>query len=123
VPIFINALTNAVSLEKEGRLRILAVASLQRSQLAPQLPTVAEQGVPNFNATPFQAMYGPPGMAADLLKTLSAALRQGVSSSEQQIKGLSFDPAASFPEQLADFVKAEIAQWTRVARNAKIEPE
>ena len=123
VPIFINALTNAVSLEKEGRIRILAVASRHRSELAPQIPTVAEQGFADFDATPFQALYGPPGVASDIVKLLSTELRQAVESSDQRIRGMSFEPAPSSPVELAELVRADIARWSAVARRAKIEPE
>jgi tripartite-type tricarboxylate transporter receptor subunit TctC len=123
VPVFINALTNAVSLEKEGRVRILAVASLQRSKLAPQIPTVAEQGFANFDATPFQALYGPPGLPPEVLKVLSDALKRAVESSDQRIRGMSFEPAPSSPTELSNLVKAEIARWSAVAKSANIEPE
>jgi tripartite-type tricarboxylate transporter receptor subunit TctC len=123
VPVFINALTNAVSLEKEGRVRILAVASIHRSKLAPQIPTVAEQGFANFDATPFQALYGPPGMPSEILKVLSVALKQAVESTDQRIKAMSFEPAPSSPAELGELVRIEIARWSALAQTAKIEAE
>jgi len=125
VPVFVNALTNAVNLEKQGRVRILAVASRQRSTLAPNVPTVAEQGFPNFDATPFQALYAPPGLPADIAKRLSTELRDAVSSPElnQRIRAMSFEPAPSSPEELSALLRDDIARWAQVAKAAKIEAE
>jgi tripartite-type tricarboxylate transporter receptor subunit TctC len=125
VPVFINALTNAVSLEKQGRVRILAVASLKRSSLAPNIPTVAEQGFPNFDATPFQALYGPRGLPLEITKRLSTALQEAVASPDldQRIRGMSFEPSPSPPDELAALLRNDITRWGQVAKAAKIEVE
>jgi tripartite-type tricarboxylate transporter receptor subunit TctC len=125
VPVFVNALTNAVNLEKQGRVRILAVASRQRSSLAPTVPTVAEQGFPNFDATPFQALYAPPGLPADIAKRLSTELRDAVASPEldERIRAMSFEPAPSSPEELSALLRDDIVRWAQVAKAAKIEAE
>ncbi len=125
VPVFINALTNAQNLEKQGRVRILAIASVNRSSLAPDTPTVAEQGFPNFDATPFQAMYGPPGLPEDISKRLSTELKEAVMSTDlsQRIRGMFFEPSPSPPEELATLLRKDLARWGEVAKAAKIEAE
>jgi tripartite-type tricarboxylate transporter receptor subunit TctC len=125
VPVFINALTVASNLEKQGRVRILAVASLNRSSLAPDVPTVAEQGFPNFDATPFQALLGPPGLSPEIARRLSAELRDAVASPDlsQRIRAMFFEPSPSSPQELATLVRNDIDRWRQVARAARIEAE
>ena len=125
VPVFINALTNAINLEKQGRVRILAVASVNRSSLAPDVPTVAEQGFPDFDATPFQALYGPPGLNPEIAKRLSTELKEAVNSPDlnQRIRAMFFEPSPSSPQELATLVRNDIARWGQVAKAAKIEVE
>jgi len=113
VPIFINVLTNAGNLDKAGRVRVLAVATSGRFGLAPNVQTVAEQGFPNFEANTFQALYGPPGMPANIANRLSAALREVVMSPDfiQRMRAMMMEPALLSPKELGNLLRSDTERW------------
>jgi tripartite-type tricarboxylate transporter receptor subunit TctC len=125
VPVFFNALTNAVAYGKQGRVRVLAVASGQRTSLAPDIPTVAEQGFPGYEASPWQALFAPAGVPEPIVARLSTELRQVVTAADVsgRIRSMSFEPVGSSPAELGAMVRSEVVRWGRVAKAAGIEPQ
>ncbi len=125
VPVFVNALTNVMNLEKHEYLRMLAVASPQRSDAAPNVPTVAESGFPGFDASPWQGLFAPGGMAQDLVAQLSVALRETVRAPEisERIRDMIFEPVGSSAQELAAVLDADLVRWERLAKATRIEAE
>ncbi len=110
---------------KSGRLRALAVTSLQRNPLYPDTPTVAESGFPNFQALSWSGLSALKGTPQPIVDKLDAALRKIMSSPEikQRLESVGFvvPPPGSAP--YTQFVKNEIDLWTQVIKTAGIKPE
>jgi tripartite-type tricarboxylate transporter receptor subunit TctC len=110
---------------KGGKLRVLAVTSGKRSPVMPELPTLAESGLPGFDVTGWYALLAPAGTPREILSKVQAdvagALRAPVVHSRLSNEGA--EPVGSTPEQFATFLAAEILKWSRVIRDAKVTPE
>lgn len=105
---------------KSGQLRALAVTSAQRSTAFPDLPTLAEAGVPGYQAESWYGIYAPAGTPADVIARLNASVAKAVQTPafQQRVadEGLMVDVGA--PSQLSDYVAAEEKRWSRVVRDA-----
>ena len=113
-------------LARQGRVRALAVASARRSALAPELPTVAESGLPGFVGETWFALYAPGGTPAEVVARLAQAAQQVVRSPEAAAGMARFgaEPAAeTSPAALARLQAADTATWAEVIRAANIRPE
>ncbi len=107
---------------KAGKLRALAAAGPQRSPLWPDVPTVAESGLPGYQAVSWTGLVAPAKTPAEVVNKMSrevARIMQLPDVRERQInQGL--EPVGSTPEFFADFIKTEIAKWAKVAKEANI---
>lgn len=103
---------------KTGRLRGLAVTTAARSNLLPQLPTVAESGVPGYESGSWYGITAPAGtpreVVARLNKEITAVL--GTPDFREQLLNAGADPMPTTPEQFAAYVQIEIAKWAKVIR-------
>jgi tripartite-type tricarboxylate transporter receptor subunit TctC len=110
---------------KSGRLRALAVTSLQRVPSAPEYPTAAESGLPGFDAITWFGLFAPAATPHDIVMKLytdSAAALSGADIKDRMaIQGLFV--VASNPEAFAKFIKIEVARWSKVVKDAKIKPQ
>src|SRR5574343_719459 len=115
----------AMQLIKSGRMRALAITSKTRSPLAPDVPTMGEQGYPAVEVLNWQGIVGPKGMPAELIKQLNAVGNKALQDAEVRDKILSQgnEVGGGTPEQFAALIKSEAARWGKVVRDAKIEPE
>jgi tripartite-type tricarboxylate transporter receptor subunit TctC len=102
-----------------GKLRALAVAGPQRSPNAPELPTMAESGLPGFDATAWQGVVGPAGMPPDVVRRLNDAFNKVMAIPEVRAKLIAggVDPVGGTPEAFGNFIRAEIAKWAKIARD------
>jgi len=110
---------------KGGKLRPLAITSRSRSPLAPEIPTMAEQGFPEVEVLNWQGLVGPKGMPPELVKLLNVAGNKALQDPDVKEKILSQgnEVGGGTPEQFAALIKAEAPRWAKVVRDAKIEPE
>lgn len=110
---------------KAGRLRALAITSKTRSPLAPDIPTMAEQGFAAVEVLNWQGLIGPKGMPADLVNKLNAACNKALQDADVKEKILSQgnEVGGGTPEQFAALIKTEAPRWAKVVRDAKIVPE
>jgi tripartite-type tricarboxylate transporter receptor subunit TctC len=111
---------------KDGRLRPLAVSSAKRSPLMPDLPAVAETlGLEGFEVVAWVAMFGPAGMPKDVVDKLNAAVRKALAKQEvkDKIAGFAAEVSPSTPDELAAFVKDQLASWGKSIKEAGIQPE
>ncbi len=107
-----------------GRVRALAVTSLQRAGVAPELPTVAEAGVPGFEMIAWTAVFVPAGTPEPIVARLNARVVEILKSPEfRQRVGSATDLAPGTPAELGAFVRSEIDKWKRVVAQARIEVE
>jgi tripartite-type tricarboxylate transporter receptor subunit TctC len=103
---------------KAGRLRAIAITSLARSPLAPDVPTVAQSGFPDFEVLGWYAMYGPRGLPAEIVARLNgelASLMREPAMLERLLQ-LGVEPKFLTGEAFDDFSQKELAKWGRVIR-------
>ena len=110
---------------KGGKLRAIGVASLKRSPLMPELPTIAEQGVPKFEAVSWYALMAPAGTPADIVDKLSAESTRVLARPDikEKLAAQGMDAGGGAPQQLAATVQAETVRWAEVIRKQNIKPE
>ena len=107
---------------RDGRLRILAVTTPKRSSALPDVPTIAESGVPGYEFTGWIGVLLPARTPRAIVDKLSREVARGVQTADfrQRFAADATESVGSTPEQFSTFLKAEIARWTRVARAANI---
>ena len=110
---------------KSGKLRALAVTTAKRSAIVPELPTVAESGLPGFDVSTWQAVFAPKGTPAAIVERLNVEVRRIVDSPavRDRFLGIGTDAASSTPAELGKFVAAEVDSIGAIARQvgAKID--
>jgi len=109
---------SVVAFLKSGTLRPLAVTTLKRFSLMPELPTVAELGLPGFDATTWHGLVAPAGTPRDVIDTLNRAAVQALKDPDtlRQLHDLGVEVGSSTPEAFAAYIKAEIPKWAAVVK-------
>ncbi|EHR69480.1 hypothetical protein BurJ1DRAFT_0598 [Burkholderiales bacterium JOSHI_001] len=125
VDLFITTPASVVQQVKAGKLKALAVTSASRLAALPQVPTAVEAGLKGFTLDSWFALYGPAGLPAELVQTLSTEVGKILSQPETRRKaeesGTSVEPMS--PAQLGDFTRKELAYWGHVIKASKITAE
>jgi tripartite-type tricarboxylate transporter receptor subunit TctC len=124
-PIAFTALPPTTPHVKSGALRALAVTSKTRSSALPDVPTLAEAGVAGQEADTLQGVLVPAGTPKEIIDTLHREIVRIVALPEvkERLAGLGFDPVANRPEEFAAQIRAEIAKWGKVVKDANIKVE
>jgi tripartite-type tricarboxylate transporter receptor subunit TctC len=125
VDVMFDNLPNVITHVKGGRMKALAVSGPKRSPLAPEVPTVAEAGVPGFEVTVWFGFLAPAGTPRDIIQRLNAESSRIINSSEvsDRFMKLGVTPATGTPEQFGDLVKSEVGRWAKVIKDAGIKAE
>ncbi len=115
-------IVNVVPLAREGKLRALAVTSLKRSALMPDLPTMDESGFPGFNAVPWFGLLVPAGTPADIVEKLYRETVKVLAMPDvrKQFDELGLEPVGNSPAELAAVIKTETPEWAKVIKDAGI---
>jgi tripartite-type tricarboxylate transporter receptor subunit TctC len=110
---------------KAGRVKGLAVAAKTRSELLPDLPTMAEVGLPEVTASPWFALMAPAGTPPDIIQALNAELAGIMRSPEMKtrMEQQGANPLWSTPSACGEFIQGEIKKWAAVVKEAGIKPE
>ena len=118
----IPTMPGGLPLARAGKLRALAVTGAQRSPAAPELPTVAEAGVPGYQSANWYGFAAPAKTPRAIIAKINQELVRVAAAPDVREKLLSvgMEPGTSTPAQFADFVKSEIGKWSRVAKTAGI---
>ena len=106
---------------RTGRLRALAVSTAKRSAVVPDIPTIAESGVPGYDTSTWYAVVAPAGTPQLIIKLLHADFVQALQLPDvrERLTGLGADLIGSSPDYLAQFIKSEIAKWTKMIEFSK----
>jgi len=116
LPYMFAHLPVVLPLIRSGQLKAIGVTTKQRSEFAPDIPTIAEQGLANYNIETWWGVFGPAKMPKDIVSTLNTAIRETLTKPE--VKKLFFDRGyetkPSTPEEFGEFVKAEHAKWGKI---------
>ncbi len=110
---------------KAGRLRPVAATGVQRSKLMPDLPTVAESGLPGYSASGWYGLLAPIATPKDIVTKLNAELVRTLRTQDvaDRLNSLAAEPAPGTPEQFGAFIRAEIAKWAKVVKAANMKVE
>jgi tripartite-type tricarboxylate transporter receptor subunit TctC len=122
IPLMFSNISAVLPFVKAGRVRALAITSPKRSPLAPEYPTVAESGFPDFDIATWSGLYAPSAIARDLGMRISADVAKAVRQPDvkERMANQGIDPVGSTPEEHLAYVKAEFVRIGRVAREANI---
>ena len=123
VQVLFDSIPSGMPHVKSGRLRALAVTGDQRSTLAPELPTVAEAGLPGFSSITWFGLYGPAGMKPELVTRIHDAFEKAVRAPNvvESLAKLGVEPApAGPPTAFAAMVATDSAKWARIITERKI---
>ena len=113
-------ITTALPLAKAGKLRALAVTTAKRSSVAPDVPTLAESGLPGFEVGSWQGVFAPAGTPPEIVKRLNAEIVKALNMPDvrDKLSGLGAEIVADSPEEFSALVKAEVAKWADVVKKS-----
>ncbi len=113
-------ITTAWTLAKAGKLRALAVTTATRSSVAPDVPTLAEAGLPGFEVGSWQGVFAPAGTPPDIVRRLNAEIVKilNLPDVKEKLAALGAELAPNTPEEFAAMVKAEVAKWADVVKKS-----
>jgi tripartite-type tricarboxylate transporter receptor subunit TctC len=125
IQMIFDNMPSALPLVQEGKLKAIAVTSAQRSPAAPDIPTIAESGLPGFEATSWFALLGSPGIPREVQMRINAETLKVMAMPDvkDRLAKLGLDPHPGTPEALASLIQAETGKWAKVvkASGARIE--
>jgi tripartite-type tricarboxylate transporter receptor subunit TctC len=125
VTMMFDNMPSSLPLVREGKLRALGVTSAKRSLAAPDIPTLAEAGLPGFEAVSWFALFAPANTPRPIVDKLQAEVSKILKSPEisKRLLDLGLEPAGGTPDELAAYQKSEIAKWSKVVKDsgAKVE--
>ena len=122
VQLLFNTMTSTVAFVGSGKLRALAVTGTQRSPGVPELPTVAEAGVPGFDVGAWFGVVTPTGTPRAVVNKLNAEIVRitRLPEAREQFAAQGAAPVGSTPEEFRRYIAGEIAKWAKVAKAAKL---
>lgn len=124
VPMMFVDMPPAIQFIEDGKLRALAVPWSERSKRLPNIPTMAEAGVPGYAARTWFSVVARAGTPPPVIQTLNRAIKAHLTRPDvaAKLRGLAIEPLTSTPEELAALIRSELVKWGRVAKEAGIEP-
>lgn len=125
VDFMFDSMSSSMRYVQTGKLRAFAVSTSRRSVLAPEVPTVAEAGVPGYELMNWYGLWGPKGMPAPLAARISAeaAATLAEPSAVERIRALGANPATTKPQVFAAFCASEKAKWSKIALDSGAQKE
>jgi tripartite-type tricarboxylate transporter receptor subunit TctC len=123
VDLMFDQLPSSIAQVQGGRLKAVAVTSRQRTSVAPDIPTIAESGLPAFEATSWWGVFAPPKTPPEIVAKLNAVIRQALTDPKllETFAGMGLEVWQSSPEELARLLVDERAKWQKVIADNKIE--
>jgi tripartite-type tricarboxylate transporter receptor subunit TctC len=125
VAIVFDQIVTSLPHVRSGKLRALAVTTLKRSSVAPEIPTVSESALPGYSITTWHGLIAPIATPRDIISRLSSETAKALESAEIKEKFLAqgAEPTPSTPEQFRAFIKSETDKWASVVKAAGLKPE
>jgi tripartite-type tricarboxylate transporter receptor subunit TctC len=125
IDISFGVLGTSLSLIREGKIRALAVTTEKRDESVPDVPTMAEAGLPGFEASLWFAVVAPAAMPPAILARLNSELNTilGEADVKKSLRGQAIDVELSTPEKLRELIRTDIEKWRGIAAKAGVKPE
>jgi len=120
-----SSIQPAIPMLKAGRVRALGVTSAKRIPSLPDVPTIAESGLPGYEVTNWYGVMAPAGVPKDVLTKIHADVERALKQKDvqQRFEAEGGDPTPTTPEQFAAFIKNEVVKWGKAVKDsgAKVE--
>lgn len=125
VDVMFNSIAAVGGFVKEGKLRAMAVTTAKRLPAWPDVSTIAESGLPGFEASAWYAFYGPANLPRDIVQRLNRELARIVAlpATRERFATHGLEPVVSTPEELAATTRNDLAKWTKIIKSKGIKPE
>lgn len=125
VPMMFVDMPPVIQFIEDGKLRALAVPWSQRSKRMPDIPTMAEAGLPGYAARTWFSVVARAGTPPSVIQTLNRAIKAHLTQPDvaAKLRALAIEPLTSTPEELATLIRSELVKWGHVAKEAGIEPQ
>ncbi|MCC7226715.1 MAG: tripartite tricarboxylate transporter substrate binding protein [Burkholderiaceae bacterium] len=122
IPVLFSSMGSASAHLEAGRVRGLAVTSIKRAKMLPNVPTLAESGYPGFDAQIWFGFVGPAGLPDNVMKVLVPAFNEAMKDPDivRMIENEGYDPLNLTPAQMHDKIKSDLVQWAKVIKEAKV---
>src|SRR5690606_18912774 len=122
-PLSFDNIITTLPLIESGKLRPLAVSSRKRSSAAPDIPTLSEAGVSDYDASSWFGLFVPAGAPEHVVKTLQEAAARAVRTEEVSaaFNAVGAEPMATSPEDFATFFDSEVRKWSEVVTRANVQ--
>jgi tripartite-type tricarboxylate transporter receptor subunit TctC len=119
------ATSSAIPYARSGKLRALAVTTPKRSSMAPEVPTVAESGVPGYDVTTWYGLLVPAGTSGEIIARLNGAVVNTLTNPavKERFASTDLEPNYSTPEQFGAYIRSEVAKWAKVIKESGIKGE
>ncbi len=123
--IFFTSTATALQHVQAGKLRAIAVTTTKRAPVLPDVPTLAESGVPGYEAVLWHGLIGPKGVPKEVVARISTEVNKSLKLKEtgESLKSDGVEAAGGSPEQFAAQIKKDIAAWAQVVKDAKVTAE
>jgi tripartite-type tricarboxylate transporter receptor subunit TctC len=125
IPIAFADLASTINFIKSGRLRVLGVGSPKRTVLAPDIPTIAESGIPGFSVLSWTGVVAPAATPSQIVHAYSNHIRAILETPEIRDKLLAagLEPSPTTPEEFAEIIRSDIAKWSKVIKASGIKSD
>jgi tripartite-type tricarboxylate transporter receptor subunit TctC len=124
IQVFVGSVTGTMPQVSAGRIRPVATGHIKRLRSMPDMPTVAES-FPGFSNGGWYGIVAPAGTPAPIINKLNAEMKRALANAEfaKHIEFIGMEPAGSTPQELREWIRSELARWTKVVRDAGIQAQ
>ncbi len=125
VQVIFNVVSGTLPHVRSGRLRALAVSSAKRADVARELPTINESGLPGFDVVSGYTVYAPAGTPRSIISRINSGINNALQQPDMKERFLilGVTPIISSPESLTAYLKSEISRWRKIIKEMNIKPE
>jgi tripartite-type tricarboxylate transporter receptor subunit TctC len=118
VQLMFDNLPSSIAQVKAGKLRPIAVTTLKRSPALPEVPTIAESGLPGYDASSWFGMHAPAGTPKDIISKIHGVVTKSLQTPDmiERLSTQGAQPVGNTPEEFTEFLRAEIAKWAKVVK-------
>jgi len=120
VQLIFDSMPSAMPHVKSGKIKALAVTTAKRSPTVPDLPTIAESGVPGFDISTWYGVWAPAGTPKDIIHKLAAEMAKALQQPavRERLAALGAEPVGNSPEEFAAYCQSELAKWSKIVKES-----